>query len=137
MTTDELGICNGPVAGVVRVGERGFPLSTDGTRKICAGDYFAGDIEPPVQISTNSSWTKVSWQVTGVRQDAYAKTHPLVVEREKPGAERGFDVHPELYGQSAEKQTQWARHPEAMRRMKAAQTPLCGKCLRRKDLCNS
>jgi hypothetical protein len=74
------------------------------------------------KISTNASYTKVSWQVTGVRQDAFARAHPLVVEREKPAAERGFYAHPELYGQPAEKQTQWARHPEAMRRMKAART---------------
>jgi hypothetical protein len=39
---------------------------------------------------------KVSWQVTGVRQDAWAKAHPVAVEEKKP--ERGYYVHPELYG---------------------------------------
>jgi hypothetical protein len=70
-------------------------------------------------ISTNATGVKVSWQVTGVRQDAYAKAHPLVVEEPKGDRERGFYIHPELYGQPEEKQTTWARHPEMMRRMKA------------------
>jgi hypothetical protein len=34
-------------------------------------------------IRTNAPNVKVSWQVTGVRQDAYAKAHPLLVEEEK------------------------------------------------------
>ncbi len=46
-----------------------------------------------------TSPVKVSWQVTGVRQDAYAKAHPLVVEQDKPVAERGYYLHPELFGQ--------------------------------------
>lgn len=45
-----------------------------------------------------TSPVKVSWQVTGVRQDAYAKAHPLVVEQDKPVAERGYYLHPELFG---------------------------------------
>ena len=36
------------------------------------------------KISTNASHVEVSWQITAVRQDAYAKAHPLVVEEEKP-----------------------------------------------------
>jgi hypothetical protein len=31
----------------------------------------------------------VSWQVTGVRQDAYAKAHRIQVEEEKPPREQG------------------------------------------------
>jgi hypothetical protein len=69
-------------------------------------------------ISTNATQVKVSWQVTGVRQDAFAKAHPLVVERPKIASERGFYLHPELYGQPEEKQTEWARHPVMMREIK-------------------
>ena len=32
---------------------------------------------------------KVSWQVTGIRQDDYAKAHPIVVDTAKKGSERG------------------------------------------------
>ena len=50
------------------------------------------------RIRTDKPAVKVSWQVTGVRQDAYAKAHPLVVEQDKPVAERGYYLHPELFG---------------------------------------
>ena len=35
-------------------------------------------------IKTDKASVKVSWQVTGVRHDAYAKAHPLQVEVDKP-----------------------------------------------------
>ncbi len=73
------------------------------------------------RIMTNSSHVEVSWQITAVRQDAYAKAHPLVVEQQKPERERGFYQNPELYGQPAEKQTEWARRPQQMQRIKQMQ----------------
>ena len=41
---------------------------------------------------------EVSWQVTGVRKDAYAKAHPMQVEVEKEGADRGQYLNPEAFG---------------------------------------
>ena len=73
------------------------------------------------EIRTSTPGVKVSWQVTGVRQDAYAKSHPLVVEPEKQGRMRGFFIRPELYGAPAEKQIEWARHPQMMQKIKEAQ----------------
>jgi hypothetical protein len=70
------------------------------------------------RIMTNASHVEVSWQITAVRQDAYAKAHPLVVEQQKPANERGFYQNPELFGQPAEKQTEWGRRPQQMQRMK-------------------
>lgn len=69
-------------------------------------------------IRTSLPNVKVSWQVTGVRQDAFAKAHPLLVEQEKDPRVRGYYLHPELYGATDEKQIEWVRHPEMMRRMK-------------------
>ena len=40
---------------------------------------------------------KVSWQVSGARNDAWEKAHPMQVEADK-GAERGHYLTPELYG---------------------------------------
>jgi hypothetical protein len=40
---------------------------------------------------------KVSWQVSGVRNDAWEKAHPMVIEADK-GAQRGQYLTPELYG---------------------------------------
>jgi hypothetical protein len=42
---------------------------------------------------------EVSWQVTGTRHDAYAEAHPLVVEKDKPAAERGKFMHPVELGE--------------------------------------
>ena len=58
---------------------------------------------------------KVSWQITGVRQDAFAKANPLVVEEEKDSRLKGFYLHPEFFGAPAEKQIEWARHPQMMK----------------------
>jgi len=73
------------------------------------------------QIKTSLPNVEVSWQVTGVRQDAYAKAHPLQVEQDKPERERGFYIHPELFGASEEKGILWATAPRAMQQWKAAQ----------------
>jgi hypothetical protein len=54
-------------------------------------------------IKTDKPHVKVSWMVTGVRQDAYAKMHRITVEGEKPAQERGTYLHPEVYGQPKEK----------------------------------
>ena len=43
---------------------------------------------------------EVSWQVTGIRRDAYAKARPLVVEEEKPDAGKGHYLHPGLSGEA-------------------------------------
>jgi hypothetical protein len=72
------------------------------------GLYIAREISGgSFQIAGGLPGTKVSWQVTGVRQDPYAKAHPLVVEREKEPRLKGFYIHPELYGQPEEKQIEW------------------------------
>jgi hypothetical protein len=68
-------------------------------------------------IKTNAPNVEVSWQVTGVRRDAFAKAHPLVVEEEKDGRTKGFYIHPDLYGAPQEKQIEWVRHPEMMKHM--------------------
>jgi hypothetical protein len=53
-------------------------------------------------IGGGSPGLEVSWQVTGIRQDAWAKAHPAVVEEEKPEAELGKYLAPEVYGQPKE-----------------------------------
>jgi len=49
------------------------------------------------QIAGGTAGLKVSWQVTGVRQDAWAANNPLVVEQEKPASARGQYLYPEFY----------------------------------------
>jgi hypothetical protein len=45
-------------------------------------------------IRTNGPGVEVSWQLTGVRKDAYARAHPIQVETEKVGAEKGAYLFP-------------------------------------------
>jgi hypothetical protein len=52
-------------------------------------------------IQTDKPGVKVSWQVTGVRQDAYALANPLQVEQDKLGAEAGLYLFPQGYGAPA------------------------------------
>lgn len=71
-------------------------------------------------IQTEKPNVKVSWQVTGIRQDAWANAHRIPVEESKPENERGFYLHPELFGAPAEKSIAVARHPMLLKQMKDA-----------------
>jgi hypothetical protein len=70
------------------------------------------------KIAGGGPGAKVSWTVTGVRQDAWANAHRIPVEEDKSDQERGHYLHPELFNQPEEKSVEWARHPELMRQMK-------------------
>ena len=76
------------------------------------------------KIAGGKPGMKVSWQVTGIRQDEWANAHRIPVEVQKPQRERGYYIHPELYGAPAEKGIEWARHPDVMQKMKAKQAKL-------------
>lgn len=69
-------------------------------------------------IKSDKPKVKVSWQVTGVRQDAWARAHPMVNERAKPAGERGTYLHPELFGQPEEKGLSWSQNPELWKRLR-------------------
>jgi trimeric autotransporter adhesin len=73
-------------------------------------------------IKTDKPNVKVSWQVTGIRHDAWANAHRIPNEELKPAQERGFYQHPELYNAPAEKSIMYARFPEAMKQWKASRT---------------
>jgi len=62
-------------------------------------------------IKTDKPNVKVSWQVTGIRQDAWANAHRIPVEVSKAPSERGFYLHPELFGAPIEKSIAVAHHP--------------------------
>jgi len=51
------------------------------------------------QIAGGTPGARVSWQVTGIRHDSYAKAHPIVPDVEKTGDERGRYLHPIEHGQ--------------------------------------
>jgi trimeric autotransporter adhesin len=49
-------------------------------------------------IRTTKPHVEISWQVTGIRHDAYADAHRIPTEEEKPWNEQGHYLHPELFG---------------------------------------
>ncbi len=65
-------------------------------------------------IKTDKPNVEVSWQITGIRQDAWANAHRIPVEEQKDERERGHYIHPELYGAPVEQSVEWARHPAMM-----------------------
>jgi trimeric autotransporter adhesin len=73
------------------------------------------------KIAGGRAGMRISWQVTGIRQDAWANAHRIPVEETKNARERGFYLHPELYGAPAERQVEWARHPRLMKSMQQKQ----------------
>ena len=88
----------------------------------CIGNYAPVYIAEEIsdnrfKIAGGKLGMKVSWQVTGVRRDPYALAHPINVEEEKPPEERGYYLHPEVYGQPEEKGIEWARNPEPMQKI--------------------
>ncbi len=54
-------------------------------------------------IKTDKPNVEVSWQVTGIRQDAWANAHRIPVEEDKPAKDLGSYLHPELFRQPAER----------------------------------
>jgi hypothetical protein len=54
-------------------------------------------------IQTDKPDVKVSWQVTGVRNDVWAQQNRIVAEVDKPAHEKGLYLHPENYGQPVSK----------------------------------
>ncbi|MEW6130415.1 MAG: hypothetical protein AB1757_25500 [Acidobacteriota bacterium] len=70
------------------------------------------------RIKTNAPNVEVSWQVTGVRQDAYANKHRIPVEEAKRERERGYYLHADAFNQPEERSINFARNPEMMQRVK-------------------
>jgi hypothetical protein len=53
------------------------------------------------EIRTDKPNTKVSWQVTGIRKDAWANANRIPVSEAKPAEERGLYLHPAAHGKPA------------------------------------
>ena len=126
MTTDALG------DAVVTLPEWFETLNRDFRYQLTVIGQFAQAIvaseiaDGRFSIKTDKPNVKVSWQVTGIRQDAWANANRIPVEEEKPEVERGFYLHPELYGAPEEKGVLWARDPKAMRQWKEARSKPLG-----------
>jgi len=75
----------------------------------CIGGYAPVFISSEIKDNTfaiagGRPGLKVSWAVTGIRNDPFARKHRLPVEEMKSESERGLYLHPDAYGQPASKQ---------------------------------
>src|SRR5690606_30826031 len=55
-------------------------------------------------VQTNQPNVKVSWQVTGVRQDKFAEAHRVEVEVQKEPENQGRYIHAKEWGQPITKE---------------------------------
>jgi hypothetical protein len=69
------------------------------------------------EISGGSEGMEVSWQVTGIRNDSYAKKNPIEVETNKDSIEKGYYLHPEAFGLSETEGSEY-QHMEKMSEIK-------------------
>ncbi|MET0556077.1 MAG: hypothetical protein ABW221_23765, partial [Vicinamibacteria bacterium] len=60
-------------------------------------------------IRTDRPRVEVSWQVTGIRHDAFAEKNRIPVEEDKPAAEQGTYLQPEAFGQPRERAASYER----------------------------
>ena len=119
-TTDEQG------SAVVQLPEWFETLNRDFRYQLTVMGQFAQAIvaskvaNHQFSIKTDKPNVEVSWQVTGIRQDAWANAHRIPVEVEKAQADRGLYLHPELFGAPAEKNIGLAHHPMMQKLLKQA-----------------
>jgi hypothetical protein len=78
--------------------------------------HVASEIERrSFRIAGGTPEDKVSWQVTGIRQDKWANANRIRVEEEKPTEERGRYLHPELFGETEDKKIMPGPRPRIRR----------------------
>jgi len=66
---------------------------------------------------------KVSWQVTGIRKDPWANANPIQIEKDKPDQDRGYYLHPDLYGEAQEKMINYSIISRKVNRPEIAEVP--------------
>ncbi len=74
-------------------------------------------------IRTDRPDIEVSWQITGIRRDPWAEANRIVVEQDKPDAERGLYLHPAAFGQPPERDVETVRHPDVVTQQLALPMP--------------
>ena len=129
---DMMNVYNGNVEldengeAVVRLPEYFEALNDDFRYQLtCIGGfaqvYIAEEIsDNRFKIAGGRAGLKVSWQVTGVRQDPYAVANRIQVEEDKPAEERGYYLHPKAYCLPQEKGIETVRNREVSQTDKVA-----------------
>jgi hypothetical protein len=72
------------------------------------------------RVAGGESGMKVSWEVTGVRNDAYARQNRVQVEAQKPSAKQGTYLHPEAYSApQSQSEAALEKRPEAQQEVRS------------------
>ena len=114
---DGIAKCNSRGEAIVRLPKWFETLNTDFRYQLtpigASGPnlFIAAEInQNQFKIGGGSSGLKVSWQVTGIRKDPWAKANPLNVEKPKGAKDRGRYLHPEAHGLSRDRSVAQAQH---------------------------
>ena len=103
VTLDDDGARDGRAAGLLRGAEPRLPLPAHrdrrARRRACSRRRRSRTTAS--RSRGGEPGMKVSWQVTGIRQDAYANANRIQVEEDKPASERGDYLYPGVFGRSA------------------------------------
>jgi hypothetical protein len=111
VTTDAEG------AAVVHLPEWFEPLNRDFRYQLTAiGQFVQAMVSEEIAgnrfaIRTDKPHVRISWQVTGIRRDAFAEKHRIPVEEDKPEVERGTYLHPEDWNVPRERSLEHKRRP--------------------------
>lgn len=98
-----------------------YQLSVIGSGDVWAQARISSEInDNHFTIQTSVPKTKVSWLVTGIRNDAYAKAHRIEVEVDKPAQQQGHFLHPELFGEPENKRIGFTSESEIAKHMQEA-----------------
>lgn len=71
--------------------------------KLNAGQFAIAGGQPGMQVS---------WQLTAIRSDRYVRAHAPTAESAKRATERGRYLHPDLYGEPADRAIAWEHRPQ-------------------------
>jgi hypothetical protein len=111
---DGVAVLDGEGAAVVELPEWFQALNRDFRYQLTAIGAPGPDLHIAGEVNNNcfriaggKANGKVSWQVTGIRQDAWANAHRIPVEENKTSVEAGSYIHPDLFGQP---ETKGVRH---------------------------
>ena len=73
-----------------------------------AGNRFA--------IAGGKPFMNVSWQITGIRKDAYAEAFRIQIEIDKSDEEKGLYMHPTAFGLEENMQIHFEQNKKASER---------------------
>jgi hypothetical protein len=105
---DGVANCNSKGEAIVRLPDWFEALNSDYRYQLTPLGAPAPDLHVAAEVKKGcftirggAKGLRVSWQVTGVRQDAWAKSNRIVVDEKKTAKQRGKFLHAEAHGAAA------------------------------------